>query len=57
MSANPSIRVIDNFVERNGGLVWHRLHPEREEICEVLLLSETARHSDSRKGREVQWKK
>ncbi len=37
MSTNPNIRVIDNTVGQNGGLVWHRLHSEREDICEALL--------------------
>jgi len=36
MSTSPNIRVI-NPAERNGRPVWHRLHSEREEICEVLL--------------------
>ena len=36
MSANPNLRVTDNPAERNGRPVWHRLHSEREEICEVL---------------------
>jgi len=37
VSANPNNRVIDNAIERNGGLVWNRLHTEREEICEAML--------------------
>ncbi len=37
MSANPNILATDNPVDRNGGLVWHRLHSERENICEALL--------------------
>ncbi len=37
MSTNPSILATDNPVDRNGGLVWYRLHSEREEICEALL--------------------
>jgi RNA polymerase-binding transcription factor DksA len=37
MSTNPNIRVIENASEQNGGLVWNRLHSEREEICEALL--------------------
>ena len=36
MSANPNIRVIDNPVQQNGGVVWNRLHSEREDICEAL---------------------
>jgi hypothetical protein len=37
MSANLKTRIIDNSVERNGGLVWHRLHSERAAVCEQLL--------------------
>ncbi len=37
MSANPNIPAIDNPVDRNSGLVWLRLHSEREDICEALL--------------------
>lgn len=37
MSTNPIIRVTDEPIDRNGGLVWHRLHAEREDICEALL--------------------
>lgn len=37
MSANPNIRVIDNPVQQNGGVVWNRLHSEREDICQALL--------------------
>ena len=37
MSANPNTRVIDNAIESSGGLVWNRLHSEREDICEALL--------------------
>jgi len=36
MSANLKTRLTDN-IGRNGGLVWHRLHSEREDICEDLL--------------------
>lgn len=42
MSASPNNRVIDNPVERNGGLVWHQLHSEREDVCEALLKKECA---------------
>jgi RNA polymerase-binding transcription factor DksA len=37
MSANPNVLAIDNPVDTTGGLVWHRLHSEREDICEALL--------------------
>ena len=37
MSITLSSREITNSVERNGGEVWHRLHSEREGICEALL--------------------
>jgi len=37
MSANLKIHQIELSVEGNGGLVWNRLHSEREDICEALL--------------------
>jgi RNA polymerase-binding transcription factor DksA len=37
MSANPNTPAIENPDKQNGGLVWHRLHSEREDICEALL--------------------
>ena len=37
MSANLNAVPVDNPVDTNGGLVWHRLHSEREDICEALL--------------------
>lgn len=44
MSANPNIPAIDNSPEANGGMVWHRLHSEREDICEALLREDAAGH-------------
>jgi len=37
VSANPNTRVTDRAVIRSEGLVWNRLHSEREDICEALL--------------------
>lgn len=37
MSANPKPFVNENPLEQNSGDVWHRLHSEREDICEALL--------------------
>lgn len=37
MKASPDILAINNPVDRNGGVVWHRLHAEREDVCEALL--------------------
>jgi len=36
MSTN-SIRLVEIPINGNGGLVWNRLHSEREDICEALL--------------------
>lgn len=36
MSTNLQIQSGDNQTQ-NGGVVWNRLHSEREEICEALL--------------------
>ena len=34
---NLNILAMNNSVERNSGVVWDRLHSEREDICEALL--------------------
>lgn len=47
MSANLNILTIDNPADGNSGVVWHRLHSEREDICEALL-------KDCAPGDEVQ---
>ena len=54
MSTN-SIRLVEIPIDRNGGLVWNRLHSEREDIGEALLKepvagseAETAMHGMSK---------
>ncbi|HKO97602.1 MAG TPA: TraR/DksA C4-type zinc finger protein [Pyrinomonadaceae bacterium] len=37
MNTNPKIHLIEVPVGANGGLVWNRLHSEREDICEAML--------------------
>ncbi|MGH9874798.1 MAG: hypothetical protein ACRD9S_20275 [Pyrinomonadaceae bacterium] len=37
MDASPNIQLIEVPVKGNGGVVWNRLHSEREDICEALL--------------------
>jgi hypothetical protein len=37
MSTNPNIPLIEVPIGGNGGLVWNRLHAEREDICEAIL--------------------
>ena len=37
MSTNINIPAVDSSVEPQPGLVWQRLHSEREDICEALL--------------------
>lgn len=37
MTASPNTFAFDNPVEQNGGVVWNRLHSEREDICAALL--------------------
>lgn len=56
MSTN-SIRLVEIPVDGNGGLVWNRLHSEREDICEALLKepvagsgSETVMHEVSKEA-------
>lgn len=37
MSASTNFFETDNSINRGGGVVWNRLHSEREDICEALL--------------------
>ena len=37
MSTNLNILAIDDPAGRKSGVVWNRLHSEREDICEALL--------------------
>ena len=37
MSENRTIRLAEIPIGGTGGLVWNRLHGEREDICEALL--------------------
>ena len=37
MNTDRYILATHNPVNRNDGVVWHRLHSEREDICEALL--------------------
>lgn len=38
MSSNLNVLPADGLADTSGGgIVWHRLHSEREEICETLL--------------------
>ena len=46
MSADINIPEVDSSVDPNGGIVWHRLHSEREDICEALL-KESAMESEA----------
>jgi RNA polymerase-binding transcription factor DksA len=47
MSANSSVRVVENPIERHHGSVWNKLHAEREEVCEALLKEGIASHEPS----------
>jgi RNA polymerase-binding transcription factor DksA len=51
MSAGPNFRIINNTLERNGGVVWNRLHSEREDICEAML-KESQSSSEAQPGAE-----
>ena len=42
MITNPTTHGIENTFDSRSGLVWNRLHSEREDICETLL-KESAR--------------
>lgn len=37
MSAARNIYTLDSFPRQNGGLIWHRLHSERQDVCEALI--------------------
>lgn len=37
MSTQVNIPTVDSSVDSKNGAVWHRLHSEREDICEALL--------------------
>lgn len=37
MISNSTIRGIENTFDSTGGLVWNRLHSDREDICEAML--------------------
>jgi RNA polymerase-binding transcription factor DksA len=37
MNTNLNSSAGENSIEQMGGMVWHRLHAEREDICEALL--------------------
>lgn len=53
MSAESNVCVIGNPVERNGGPVWHKLHSEREEVCEALLQEGAPRSGVEAETRKV----
>ena len=46
MNAKPSSFAVENSFEQNGG-VWHRLHSEREDICEALIKESAPGHVTS----------
>jgi RNA polymerase-binding transcription factor DksA len=47
MSTHSDIRVTSNNIPRHGGLTWNRLHSEREEICEKLILADLPEKSEA----------
>ena len=55
MNEHRTIHLIDIPIAGRGGLIWNRLHGEREEICEALLkdsaqVSEAGGKVNERKG-------
>lgn len=40
MNENRTIHLVDIPIGGKGGLIWNRLHGEREDICEALLKDE-----------------
>ena len=53
MSANSNDYAIDNTVELNGGPVWHQLHSEREEVCELLVKEGASKYAAERETGNV----
>ena len=47
MSANPNARTVENAIDRSRGVVWNRLHSERQDICKELLKEPVAIHGTS----------
>lgn len=37
MSAALNIYTLDRSPRQDGGLIWHRLHSERQDVCEALI--------------------
>src|SRR5215204_5333478 len=37
MNTNHKIQLVEIPIDRNGGLLWNRLHDEREDVCEAML--------------------
>jgi len=37
MNTNPKIHLVEIPIGGNGGLLWNRLHEEREGVCEAML--------------------
>ena len=55
MNEHSTIHLVDIPIGGRGGLIWNRLHGEREEICEALLkdsgpVSEAGGKVNERKG-------
>jgi RNA polymerase-binding transcription factor DksA len=50
MSTQLNSGVVDNPVDQNGGVVWNRLHSEREDICDALNKQESHPRSETPPG-------
>ncbi len=46
MSENRTIRLAEIPIGGTGGLVWNRLHGEREDLCEALLKEASENNRD-----------
>jgi hypothetical protein len=44
MSTQINTVTVDSSVRPGDGAVWHRLHSEREDICEALLKEDAPEH-------------
>jgi hypothetical protein len=51
MSENRTIRLAEIPIGGSGGLVWNRLHCEREDLCEAMLKETSENNRDMLQAR------
>lgn len=53
MNENRTIKLVEIPIGGKGGLIWNRLHGEREDLCEALLKDESRKESLQSRLRKV----